>query len=135
MKIKLISDTYMQQIAPQEVESRYLQLDNKGVAELLIKFIKKEGGFMEQEVKYVIVSDVENKIEYQEVYNKELDREAVANRRARLEALKEHKLDIEKEIAEIEAELELAEKIIAIADEKKAQEQAELEAQNEVVGE
>ena len=125
----------MQQIAPQEVESRYLQLDNKGVAELLIKFIKKEGGFMEQEVKYVIVSDVENKIEYQEVYNKELDREAVANRRARLEALKEHKLDIEKEIAEIEAELELAEKIIAIADEKKAQEQAELEAQNEVVGE
>lgn len=90
---------------------------------------------MEQEVKYVIVSDVENKIEYQEVYNKELDRETVANRRARLEALKEHKLDIEKEIAEIEAELELAEKIIAIADEKKAQEQAELEAQNEVVGE
>lgn len=133
--VKFIPNIIVEELVPQEVESRYLQLDNKGVAELLIKFIKKEGGFMEQEVKYVIVSDVENKIEYQEVYNKELDREAVANRRARLEALKEHKLDIEKEIAEIEAELELAEKIIAIADEKKAQEQAELEAQNEVVGE
>lgn len=84
---------------------------------------------------YVIVSDIENKIEYQEVYNKELDRNAVANRRARLEALKEQKLDIEKEIAEIEAELELDEKIIAIADEKKAQEQAELEVQNETAGE
>lgn len=76
---------------------------------------------------YVIVSDVENKIEYQEVYNKELDRNVVANRRARLEALKEQKLDIEKEIAEIEAELELAEKIIAIADEKKAQEEVVVE--------
>lgn len=83
---------------------------------------------------YVIVSDIENKIEYQEVYNKELDRNAVANRRARLEALKEQKLDIEKEIAEIEAELELDEKIIAIADEKKAQEQAEIEIQNETEG-
>ena len=85
---------------------------------------------------YVIVSDIENKINYQEVYNKELDRTVVANRRARLEALKEQKLDIEREIAEIEAELEIDEKVIAIADEKKAEELARLEAQeNEVAGE
>ena len=122
--VEFIPSTIFEKLAPQEVQSRYFQLDNKGVAELLIKFIKKGELKMPE---YVIVSDVENKIEYQEVYNKELDRTVVANRRARLEALKEQKLDIEKEIAEIEAELELAEKIIAIADEKKAQEEVVVE--------
>lgn len=119
--VEFIPSMFLERVATKEVQNRYLQLDNKGVAELLIKFIKKGGKLMPE---YVIVSDVDNKIEYQEVYNKELDREVVANRRARLDALKEQKLNIEKEIAEIEAQLELDEKIIAIADEKKAQETA-----------
>lgn len=97
---------------------------------------------MAEEVKYVIVSDVNNKINYQEVYDKEIDRDVVAAQRQRLEEFKqEHdelelkKAEIERRMAEVEAEIAHAEKIIAIADEKKAQEQAELEAQNEVVGE
>jgi len=122
--VEFIPSTFLERVATKEVQNRYLQLDNKGVAELLIKFIKKGGELMPE---YVIVSDVDNKINYQEVYNKELDRNVVANRRARLEALKEQKLEIEKEIAEIEAELELDEKIIAIADEKKAQEEVAVE--------
>ena len=124
--VEFIPSTFLERVATKEVQNRYLQLDNKGVAELLIKFIKKGGTLMPE---YVIVSDIENKINYQEVYNKELDRTVVANRRARLEALKEQKLDIEKEIAEIEAQLELDEKIIAIADEKKAQEEVVVEEQ------
>ena len=67
----------------------------------------------------IIVNDVDNRIEYQEVYNKELDRNAVENKRARLEVLKAQKLDIEKEIAEIEEALEVEERIVAIADAKK----------------
>lgn len=124
--VEFIPSTFLERVATKEVQNRYLQLDNKGVAELLIKFIKKGGKLMPE---YVIVSDIENKINYQEVYNKELDRTVVANRRARIEALKEQKLDIEKEIAELEAQVEQDEKIIAIADEKKAQEEVVVEEQ------
>lgn len=82
----------------------------------------------------VIVNDVDNRIEYQEVYNKELDRNAVENKRARLELLKAQKLDIEKEIAEIEEALEVEERIVAIADAKKEAERlAEEKEANEVV--
>lgn len=120
--------SFLQRFAPKKVQDNYSQLNQQGVDKLLISFLRKEGLTM-PEAKIVIVDDIDNKIKYQEVYEKELDRTNVANRRARLEALKEQKLDIEKEIAEIEAELELAEKIISIADEKKAEEEAKAEAE------
>ena len=89
-----------------------------------------------QEAKYVIVKDVDNKIEYQEVYDREIDRALVASRREKLEILKAKKLEIEAEIAEYEAEIALAEKIIAIADAKKeAEEKARLEAEQVVAEE
>ena len=120
--------SFLQKIAPKKIQNRYSQLNQENVDKLLISFLRKEGLTM-PEAKIIIVDDIDNKIKYQEVYDKELDRTNVANKRARLEALKNDKLDIEKEIAEIEAELKLAEKVIAIADEKKAESEAEAEAE------
>ena len=71
---------------------------------------------------YVIVSDVDNIIKYGEIH--EVNREEVANHRARLEALKEQKAHIEAEIAELEAIIEKDEYIVKLADEKKAEEVA-----------
>lgn len=134
MKIKLISDTYMQQIAPQEVQNRYSQLNSVYVEELLIKFLKKEGRFMEKEVRYVIVSDVDNMINYQEVYDKQVDRTVVQARREKLEEYRKklEELRLQEEevmaaIADIEAEIEVSEKIIALADAKKAEEETATE--------
>ena len=69
---------------------------------------------------YVIVSDVDNIIKYGEIH--EVNREEVANHRARLEALKQQRADIEKEIAELEALIEKDEYIVKLADDKKAEE-------------
>ena len=86
---------------------------------------------MDAEVKYVIVKDVDDKIEYQEVYDKEVDRSVVAAQREKLEEYKRQRADLDQKIAEVEAELVIAEKIIAIADAKKlAEEEARLEAEN-----
>ena len=71
---------------------------------------------------YEIVSDVDNIVSYKEIYDKQVDRVDIANKRERLEALKQQKLDIEKEIAEIESELQVAEHIISLADDKKSRE-------------
>ena len=83
---------------------------------------------MDAEVKYVIVKDVDNKIEYQEVYDKEVDRTVVAAQREKLEEYKRQRADLDQKIAEIEEALVVAEKIIAIADAKK-EEEARLEAE------
>lgn len=77
---------------------------------------------------YVIVSDINDKIEYNEIHKGEVDRLEVAGYRARIEALKIQKTDIEKEIAELEALVEKGEYIIKLADEKKAAEAVELES-------
>lgn len=134
LKINLIPDTYMQQIAPQEVQNRYSQLNSVYVEELLIKFFKKEGRFMEQEVRYVIVSDVDNMINYQEVYDKQVDRTVVQARREKLEEyrkkleeLRVQEAEVMTAIADIEAEIEVSEKIIALADAKKAEEEVATE--------
>ena len=70
---------------------------------------------------YVIVSDVDNIIKYNEVYEGEVNREDVANHRARLEALKSQKAEIEAQIAELEKLIEKDEMIVRLADEKKAE--------------
>jgi hypothetical protein len=124
----LIPETYLQRVASKEIQSRYLQFCPQDVEKLLIKFFIKEDYLVDAEVKYVIVKDVDNKIEYQEVYDKEVDRTVVAAQRERLEEFKKQRADLDQKIAEIEAELVIAEKIIAIADEKKAEE-ARIEAE------
>ena len=71
---------------------------------------------------YVIVSDVDNVIKYGEIH--EVNRLEVADHRARLEALKEQKANIEAEIAELEAIIEKDEYIVKLADEQKAEQVA-----------
>ncbi len=118
--IKLIPDSYIEQPAPNK-QQYYCQFNQQFVDELLIKFLKKEGIIMAEPI-YEIVSDVDNIVSYKEIYDKQVDRVDIANKRERLEALKQQKLDIEKEIAEIESELQVAEHIISLADDKKSRE-------------
>ena len=117
--IKLIPDSYIERPAPNK--HYYYQFNQQFVDELLIKFLKKEGIIMAEPI-YEIVSDVDNIVSYKEIYDKQVDRVDIANKRERLEALKQQKLDIEKEIAEIESELQVAEHIISLADDKKSRE-------------
>lgn len=118
--IKLIPDSYIERPAPNK-QQYYCQFNQQFVDELLIKFLKKEGIIMAEPI-YEIVSDVDNIVSYKEIYDKQVDRVDIANKRERLEALKQQKLDIEKEIAEIESELQVAEHIISLADDKKSRE-------------
>lgn len=71
---------------------------------------------------YVIVSDVDNIIKYHEVYEGEVNRQEVVNHRARLEALRAQKADIEVQIAELEKLIEKDEFIVKLANDKKAEE-------------
>lgn len=131
--IEVASKTIITSQASEEVQNRYNQLDDAGVGELFIKFLKEGGVNMPEEVKYEIVSDVDNKIEYNEIYAGEVDRVEIANYRARVEALKEQKANIEAEIAELEKLLEKGEHIIKLADEKRAEEEAKNNEENAVV--
>ncbi len=127
-KINLIPKTSIQIVADEEVQSRYIQLDDAGVEKLFIKFIKKGENDM-PEVRYEIVSDVDNKIVYNEVYEDVVDRVEIANYRAKIDALKIQKAGIEAEIAELEALVAKGEQIVKLADEKKeAEAKAEAEA-------
>lgn len=119
----LFPKTFLEQKAPQEIQNRYSQLDKNGVDRLLIKFMEKEGIYMaENEVKYVIKSDDGETIKYDKLYeDNKLTRTDVKNHRTRLETLKAQKVDIEKEIAEIEAMLEVEEKLVEQADAEKAE--------------
>ena len=74
---------------------------------------------------YVIVSDVDNVIKYHEVYEGEVNREEVASHRARLEALRAQRADIDAQIAELEKLIEKDEMIVKLADERKAEEEEE----------
>ena len=76
---------------------------------------------------YLIVSDVDNIIKYGEIH--EINREEVANHRARLEVLRAQKADIEAEIANLEALIEKDEYIVKLADELKNQETVALDNQ------
>ena len=71
------------------------------------------------EVKYEIVSDVDSRIVYNDVYEYAVDRNEIAAYRAKLEERKAQKEGIEAEIAELEALIEKGEHIIKLADEKK----------------
>jgi hypothetical protein len=103
---------------------------------LFIKFIKKEELNM-SEIKYSIVSDIDNKIICNKIEEKEVDRLEVESRRARIEELKKSIEDRNSlnekdlaEIAEIEALVAEDEKIVKLADEDQIKKQMESEAQN-----
>lgn len=114
----LIPNTVIQILADEETQKRYSQLDDSGVKELFIKSIKGGRDNM-PEVKYEIVSDVDSRIVYNEVYEYAVDRNEIAAYRAKLEERKAQKEGIEAEIAELEALIEKGEHIIKLADEKK----------------
>ena len=100
----------------------YQRNANEKAVLLLIKFSEKEETLMIPETEYVIVSDIDNTIAYDEVRHYEVHRDVVAERRARLEALKAQRTDIDNEIAELEGLIEQDEHIIKLADDKKAME-------------
>lgn len=131
-RISLIPKTSIQIVADEEIQSRYIQLDNDGVEKLFIKFIKKGENDM-PEAKIEIVSDVDSRIVYNEIYENVVDRNEIASYRAKIEALKEQKAGIEAEIAELEALVEKGESIVKLADEKKAAEEAAAKAEAEAI--
>ena len=113
---EITSKTIITTQASEEVQSRYIQLDNAGVERLFIKFLQKGGNEMPEEIKYEIVSDVDNKIKANEIHSIEVDRIEIANYRARIEAIK---ANVEKELAEVaelEKLIEKGELIIKIAE-------------------
>ncbi|MGN0960769.1 MAG: hypothetical protein ACI4PF_01055 [Christensenellales bacterium] len=130
-KKKMKEQTMLQIMASNEIQNRYSQLDGETVDKLLIKFMRKEEIKM-PELEYVIVSDVNDKIAYNEIHKGEVDRVEIAGYRARIEALKTQKTDIEKEIAELEELVAKGEHIIKLADEKKAKEEAMARAELEL---
>ena len=129
---EITSKTIITTQASEEVQSRYIQLDNAGVERLFIKFLQKGGNEMPpEEIKYEIVSDVDNKIKANEIHSIEVDRIEITNYRARIEAIK---ANVEKELAEVaelEKLIEKGELIIKIADEEKAKAEAEVEPNTE----
>lgn len=120
--------SFLQRIAPKKVQNRYSQLNQEKVDKLLISFLRKEELIM-ADANIIIVSDDGNKINYQEVYTKQVDRTFIADRRARLETLLQQRQTIDEEVDKIEKELNALEQIVAIADEKKAEEEAKAEVE------
>lgn len=82
---------------------------------------------------YLIVSDIDNIIKYGEIH--EVNREEVANHRARLEVLKAQKADIEAEIAKLEELIQKDEYIVKLADQLKESAEPNSEEVQNVAGE
>lgn len=76
------------------------------------------------EIKYTILADDGENIEFEKavVEHKNSSRSQVAAYRERIESIKAHIVEENEEIAKLEAEIAELEKVVAIADEKKAQE-------------
>ena len=87
------------------------------------------------EIKYTILNDDGDNFEYEKaiVENKSGARSKIEQYRARIEAIRANMKLEEEEIAEITKEIEELEEVAKLADEKKAEEEAQQE--NEVVGE
>lgn len=78
----------------------------------------------EKEIKYTILADDGENIEFEKavVEHKNSSRSQVSAYRERIEAIKAHIIEENEEIARLEAEIAELEKVVAIADEKKVQE-------------
>lgn len=101
-----------------------LQIDLQHKSASIIN-LKKEGNAMnEKEIKYTILADDGENIEFEKavVEHKNSSRSQVSAYRERIEAIKAHIIEENEEIARLEAEIAELEKVVAIADEKKAQE-------------
>lgn len=101
-----------------------LQIDYDNLSASIIN-LKKEGNAMnEKEIKYTILADDGENIEFEKaiVERKNSSRSQVSAYRERIDAIKAHIVEENEEIARLEAEIAELEKVVAIADEKKAQE-------------
>ena len=88
---------------------------------------------MEQEIKYTILADDGDNIEFEKaiVEHKQSSRSQVNEYRQRIEEIKKHIEEENEEIARLEAEIAELEQVVSIADEKKEQE-AKVESENAV---
>lgn len=101
-----------------------LQIDYESLFASIIN-LKKEGNAMnEKEIKYTILADDGENIEFEKaiVEHKNSSRRQVTEYRERIEAIKAHIAEENEEIARLESDIAELEKVVAIADEKKAQE-------------
>ena len=85
---------------------------------------KKEEKNMNEEIKYNILSDDGNNISYEKaiVSKHEISRDRILACRERIEAINANIEEEKKEISMLEEEISELENVVAIADEKKAQE-------------
>lgn len=99
-----------------------LQVDFKNHSVSIINL--KKGVKTMSEIKYTILADDGENIEFEKavVEHKNSSRSQVAAYRERIESIKAHIVEENEEIAKLEAEIAELEKVVAIADEKKAQE-------------
>ena len=81
---------------------------------------------MENEKEIKIVADDGIVIGYQLIETDKVDRQEVANIKSAIEMLEQEVIEKNAKIEELKEKLAFAEKVIALADEKKAQEMADL---------
>ena len=108
----------------------YSQSFQQYVDTLLIKFLKKEDSDM-PEIKYTIINDDGDNFEYEKavVENKTGARTKIAIYRERIAEIKANMEREVAEIADIENEIAELEEVAKLADEKKAEELANAEAE------
>lgn len=108
----------------------YSQSFQQYVDTLLIKFLKKEDSDM-PEIKYTIINDDGDNFEYEKavVENKTGARTKIAIYRERIAEIKANMEKEVAEIADIENEIAELEEVAKLADEKKAEELANAEAE------
>lgn len=130
----LIPKTFIERVAPPEIQSRYFQPIENIFNWLLIKNYKKEEDFM-AEIKYTILSDDGDNIKYEKaiIETEDTSRAKIADYKARIEAIKAHIEEENKELADLESKLEEEEKVIAIADEAREAKLEEEKVSEEVV--
>lgn len=82
---------------------------------------------MENEKEIKIVADDGIVIGYQLIETDKVDRQEVANIKSAIEILEQEVIEKNAKIEELKEKLAFAEKVIALADEKKAQEMAQVD--------
>ena len=111
-------------------EDDYSQSFQQYVDTLLIKFLKKEDSDM-PEIKYTIINDYGDNFVYEKavVENKTGARTKIAEYRTRIAEIRANMEREVAEIADIEKEIAELEEVAKLADEKKAEELANAEAE------
>ena len=119
-------------IMPQNNSNDYiLQVDFDNLLVNIIN-IKKGVKSMNEEIKYTILADDGNNISYEKaiVSTNETSRDKVSEYKERIEAIKAHIVEENREIEELEAKINELEQVVAIADEKKLQENQVVSEEN-----